>query len=175
MALTFRYTDDRDKARGCAAMAIALMACDAEHLMDTINLDAPAGSNIVMSHDFAYRGNPRMGAKGMWQNSLKDLQAMTSMVLANVVCRRYLADAKAPDADTLAAIRDAVRTEGADICGLEDDESERLYNNCMGTVRRVFGHRSVVDAADRFAAHLVVRRTMTLSETIEFLSSLGLR
>lgn len=175
MALSFRYSNDRDKARGCAAMAIALMACDAEDLISTVNLDAPAGSNMVMSHDFAYPANPCMGAKILWKNNVKDLRAMTTMVVANITCRSYLADAKAPDADTLEAIRAAVHTEGADVCGLEADECDRIYNSCMATVRRVFGHRSVMDATDRFAAHLVVRRSMSLSEIIEYLSSLGLR
>ncbi len=85
---SLRYTDERDKSYGIAGMAITLVACDGEHLLAEIHLDAEPGECMVMTHDFGFKGNPRMSAKIVWEQTLKDLRITTSMALGNLACRR---------------------------------------------------------------------------------------
>ena len=64
---SLHYTDDRDMAYGVAGMTITLVALDGEEYFAGIDLDAPAGEQMLMSHDFGFKGNPRMSAKIVWE------------------------------------------------------------------------------------------------------------
>ena len=87
---SLRYTDERDKTYGLAGMAITLVAIDGEKYLCEINLDADAGEGIVMTHDYGFKGNPRMSARIIWEQTLAELRMTTSMTLGNIACRRYV-------------------------------------------------------------------------------------
>lgn len=169
------YADDRDKTYGVAGMAITIVALDAEDYLDGINLDGDPGEHILMSHDFASKGNPRMSAKIVWEQTLKDLRLWTSMALGNVVCRRYVLAHRGLTTSDQTELRSALRRDAEEHCGLDSDESDRLFDSCLGYVDRIFRHQGVLPIADSFARTLAERRTLTASEAIDILASLGLR
>ena len=171
---SLRYTDERDKTYGLAGMAITLVAIDGEKYLCEINLDADAGEGIVMTHDYGFKGNPRMSARIIWEQTLAELRMTTSMTLGNIACRRYVPGHRDIDQADITPVREAVRLEGLDHCGLDNDEADRLFDSCLSYVRRVFRHSGVQEVAHTFAGHISRRRTLSGAEAIEILSSLGL-
>ena len=57
-ANTLQYISDRDKAYGVAGMTITLVALDGEDYFSGIDLDAPAGEHVIMSHEYGFGGQP---------------------------------------------------------------------------------------------------------------------
>jgi len=169
-----RYADERDKIYGLAGMAITLVALDGEKYLSEINLDAPAGEGIVLSHEYGFKGNPRMSARIVWEQTLSDLKMTTSMTLGNIACRRYVLGHRGIADDDIRPVREAVRAEGHDHCSLDDDEADRLFDGCLSYVQRVFRHPGVQEVAQNFAGHISRKRTISGAEAIEILSSLGL-
>lgn len=172
---TLRYSDEREKAYGIAGMTITLVACDGEELLEEIHLDADPGSCMVMSHDYGFKGNPRMSAKIVWEQTLKDLRITASMALGNLACRRYvLAHTGMTKAET-DGIRKAVVEEGREYCALDEDECGSLFDGCYRYVDRIFRHAAIGGVVDAFADELTRRRSMSVSEAVELLAHLGLR
>lgn len=170
-----RYADERDKTYGIAGMAISLVACDGEQLLAEIRLDAEPGECMVMANGFGLKGNPRMSAKIVWEQSIKELRATTSMVLGNIACRRYVLAHKAMTPSDTDCIRQAVRDEASEHCALDADEADALFGNCLSYVDRVFRHSGVQQVARTFADRLASQRTMSADEAIELLAQLGMR
>lgn len=172
-SFNLRYTDDRDKACGIAGMAITLVACDAMHLLSEIDYDAAPGSNMRMVNVFAVGGNPRMSAKVVWNQSVKDLRAVLSMVLGNVACRQRLGTGLAASHDN--SLRLLVREQGAAHCSLDADECDALMEDCRNYVSRIFRHHAIPAIADSMSRRIMERHRMSAAEIIEYLASLGLR
>lgn len=172
---TLRYSDERDKTYGIAGMAITIVALDSEKYLSGISLDAEPGEYISMSNDYGMRGNPRMSAKILWEQSVNHLRLSTSMVLGNIACRRYVLGHRPLDTADTEAIRAAVRDEAGSYCELERDEADRLFDGCLSYVLRIFRHPGIQDVAHTFSGRLAQRRTMSGAEAIELLGSLGLR
>ena len=174
-SISLKYTDTTDKANGIAGMAITLIACQGEHLLAEIRFDEPDGHNLHMAHDFGLPGNPRMSAKSLWSQSVKDLRAMASMVLGNIACRRYILDHMTMTPADTHHVMLAVREEAREYCALDTDEADALFGNCLSYVDRVFRHSGVQEIARRFADRLAAQRTMSADEAIELLAQLGMR
>lgn len=172
---TLHYQNDTDRANGCAGMMISLLAIGDEDKLAEIRLDAPAGSNMIMSHDFGYRGNPRMAAKVVWASTMNQLRTIISMMFGNILCRHSLADGLTLSDGLLSRLKDLVRNQAAEECGLDTDEADSLFANCHAHARRLFAHTQVLAAASALSQRLEQRRTLSCAEALELLSSLGLR
>lgn len=170
-----RYADERDKTYGLGGMAITLVALDGEEYMGGIALDAEPADSFVLSNVFGMRGNPRMSAKVLWSESVKELRMLASVALGNVVCRRYVLQHRGVDSADLEELRQAIRFDGNEHCALEKDEADRLFDSCLSYVDRLFRHPQMSSIADRFASHIADRRSLSAMETIEYLAQLGLR
>lgn len=169
------YRNERDKTYGVTGMAITLVALDGEQYLSYINLDAEPSECLEMSHDFAFRGNPRMSAKIVWEQTLKDLRLSTSLALGNLACRRYVLDHDSISRIEAASLRDAMRGDAGEHCGLDSDEADRLFDSCLSYVDRIFSHSGIHNVAHSFASTLTERRSLSANEAIELLASLGLR
>lgn len=172
--INLAYSDENDKIYGISGMALTLVACNGEDLLAEVRVDAPAGANMVMSHDFAFNGNPRMSAKIVWAQTMKDLRAVTSMTLGNIICRRRLLHGSSVEDSLIADLRGLVRTEGAEQCGLDSDEADALFGACLSYVERLFAHAAVCAVARRLADRLAERRILSSAEIVEYLDSQGL-
>lgn len=171
--LSLKYGSERDKACGIAGMAITLVVCHGAHLLSEVDFDAEPGSNMRMAGTFAVPGNPRMSAKAVWEQSLKDLRAVISMVLGNVACRRLLGTGAPASAD--APLRLIVREQALNLCSLEPDEADALYADCQRYVRRIFGHQAVPAIADTVSRRIMERHRLSAAELVELLAGLGIR
>lgn len=175
MDKSLRYTDERDKTYGIAGMVITLVACDRQDILAAIDLDAEPSHCLIMSHNYGFRGNPRMSAKIVWTQSIKDLRTTVSMALGNIACRRYVLGGRALTSDDRHALREAVRSEATEYCSLERDEADTLFDSCLSYVDDLFRHAGVHSVAHSFAAQLAERRSFTAAEAIDLLARLGLR
>lgn len=173
--ITLSFTDERDKTYGIAGMVITLVAMDGEDNLLSLDLDAPAGEWVSMSHTFGMKGNPRMSAKLIWEQTLAELRLETSMALGNIACRRYVLAHTGIGNEEISALRTALKDDAREHCGLENDESERLFESCHSYVDRIFRHTGIQDVAHRFAANIAERRQLSASEAVEMLASMGLR
>lgn len=171
---TLSYADERDKTYGVAGMAITLVALDGEQYLAHIDLDGEPGELLEMSHDFGFKGNPRMSAKIVWEQTIKELRLYVSMAIGNVACRRYVLAHHALTSDDTSSLRKALRMDATDHCGLDSDEADRLFESCLGYVDRIFRHAAIPDIAHGFAGRLAERRTLSGAEAVEILASLGL-
>lgn len=169
------YSDENDKAYGIAGMTVTLVALDGEEYLAEISLDAPAGETMRMSTAYGLKGNPRMSAKILWEQAVRELRLTTSMALGNLVCRRYLVDRTGVSRSETDALRKAVRTEAQDHCELDSDEADNLFDNCLSYVDRLFRHSGVQQVTHSFADNVMRRRTMSAAEAFELLSQLGMR
>ncbi len=172
---SLRYSDERDKSYGIAGMAITLVALDGLDYLEAVDLDAEPGHTMVMAHSFGLQGNPRMSAKIVWEQTVRELRLTTSMVLGNIACRRRIgAGVPVKPADTT-SVREAVRAEASGHCGLDDDEADALFRNCYDYVDRIFRHSALPPVVHGFVDKLAEQRSMSAAELSEILAQLGLR
>lgn len=169
-----RYADETDKSYGLAGMAISLVAWDAEEWLDAINLDAAADEAMCMSTEFYLTMAPRVGAKALWEQSLRRFRLTAAMTVANVACRQMvrLGHASMPHAAD-AALRSALGDEGADLCSLELDEVSTVYGKSLAYCGRLFSHPGVRQLAVQLAGELCSRRRMTAAEVFDLLAPLN--
>lgn len=172
--ISLKYTDNRDKAYGIAGMALTLAVCDGLHLLNEVDYDDCAGNNMHMAAVFVASGNPRMSAKSVWSQTIKDLRAVTSMVLGNIACRRRMLSNHGYTADE-PAVRELVRQQGMVYCSLESDEADALYDSCQSYVNRIFAHTGIVPVIEQFSQRIADRKRMSAAEILETLSALGVR
>ena len=169
------YTDELDKSYGIAGMAITIVALDAQDLLDRIDIDAEPGHTMQMTAHFGMRGNPRMSAKILWEESVRDLRVTTSMALGHITCRRAVACNAPVASDETERLREAVRYEGARHCDLEEDEADALFEHCNEYVHRIFRHAGLPQIVHAFADRLRKQRSMSTAELVDTLAQFGLR
>lgn len=173
MKSKFGYKDEQDKSYGLTGMAIAVVALDGEEWLAGISIDAPVGEGVEMSQDFYFNGNPRMSAKTVWNEMLRQYRLSSGMVISNVMCRNYVQHRRKLQPDTVKELRETVREWASERCSLDDDESDMLFDNTMQYFDRLYTYAHVHEAARGFADMLVARRTLTAQEIMEALRGLA--
>ncbi len=134
-----KYKDETDKAYGLAGMAISLVAWDAEEWLESINIDADPDKAIQMSQEFYLTVAPRVGAKAVWEQSLKRFQLTAAMMVANVACREMVNNKHSGlPSEVDAELRSALYEEGAELCSLEQDEVSRIYGKSLNYCSKMF-------------------------------------
>lgn len=169
-----KYTDETDKAYGLAGMAISLVAWDAEEWLEAINLDAAPDEAIQMSAEFYMNIAPRIGAKALWEQTLKRFQLTAAMMVANVACREMVKNnhsSLSGEAD--AALRKALYDEGADLCSLDQDEVSRIYGKSLNFCLQLFLHPVVRQTATKFSNILQQNRCLYSEEILNILNDLN--
>ena len=167
-----KYQDETDKAYGLAGMAISLVAWDAEEWLESINIDAEPDRGIQMSQEFYLSLAPRVGAKAIWEQSLKRFQLTVAMMVANVTCRQIVKNSNSNMSGEInAELRSALVEEGAELCSLEQDEVNRIYGKSLNYCSQLFSHSGVRQVASAFVKYLLERRRISSEEIITQLSS----
>lgn len=174
MDSTLKYSDITDKAYGLVGMAIALVAWDAEEWLESIDLGAMPEEAMHMSPNYYLCFAPRIGAKAVWEQSLKRFQLISAMTVANVTCREQVYRGHTSiSSDTDTSLRNFLINEGASLCDLEKDEVGSIYNKSLGYCRRLFSHPGVCKMAKQFASELKDRRYMEAEDIFAFLAPLS--
>lgn len=172
---SLKYQDERDKAYGLAGMVITLVTRNGADLLSSVDLDGDADSAFEMSHEFFFRGNPRMAAKYVWSSNLQHLSLAADMIVGNAACRCYVLRGRQslPEATTQAISR-ILEEVAAESCDLAAEESAHLLSRSVDYAHRLFSHVAVHRIADEFSSELRRRRTLSGQEALEVLAQLGL-
>ena len=169
----FAYTDEVDKSFGLAGMAISLTAWDQHMMISNITLDAPDGeSSISFGPEFFFSSNPRMSARIAWNELVKQYQMFVGMVIGNIVCRKAVNRREPLTRQLSADIYSLIEDEGRDLCALEADEIDMIFNKTYSYLTDFFSDRRMASAADRFASDLRLRRSMSSHDIDDELRSL---
>lgn len=175
MSNILSYTDETDKAYGITGSVITLVAADGEQYLSALDLDAEPSEAIALIPEMGLRGNPRMSAKIIWSQTVKELRVSALMAIGNVACRVYVQGHRRLNADELSLLRSIISEEAAAHCELDDDEAEILFDNNLSFVQRLFNHSGIHNVARSFSATLAKRRQLSAAEAVEILAGLGLR
>ncbi|MBD5183048.1 MAG: hypothetical protein K2F99_07655 [Muribaculaceae bacterium] len=175
MQTILSYTDETDKAYGLTGSVITLVAADGEGYLEALDLDAEPSEAITMVPGVGLKANPRMSAKIIWSQAVKELRVFSLMAIGNVACRVYVQSHRTLSPDEEALLRSTVAEEAARHCELEADEADTLFNTNLRFVEQLFEHSSLHSVARSFSSSLIKRRQLSGAEAIEILASLGLR
>lgn len=170
----FKYNDENDRSYGAAGMAIGLVVFDGEDMISTISLDRDPGNMVEMTGEFYFNGNPGISPKAAWNQLLKNYNLSVVMMMSNILCRNRVLRLTRVNDDMKKSIHDAVAEEGHNVCSLENDEIDRLFDKNFNYLDRVFSHRGVQSVAHDFAALLKSRRILSRAEIVEQLRALNM-
>lgn len=172
---SLKYTDERDKVYGLTGMAVTIVALNGSDCIGGIDLDAGAAERFILLSSVEFGSNSHVSAKSVWAQSVKDLRLTVSAALGNLACRRYVLANSFMRSSEVAALRDAMREDAAQWCQLDNDEADRVFDHCRNYVEHLFMHEGIRGVAHKFASRLAEARSYSGNETVEILSSLGLR
>lgn len=173
--MNLQYANDRDKAYGVAGMVVTLTALDGEKYLSLLDLDAAGSHCLELDNRYGMRGNPRMSAKIVWEQTLEELRLFVSMAIGNIVCRRLLIDNRQPTTDELKALRSALEADAGEHLGLDADEADAMFDNCHRYAVSLFRHDGICRVTHSFAQTLTEKRKIQAIEAIEILASLGMK
>ncbi len=168
------YLSDDDRSYGAAGMAIGLVAFDGEEYMVSLSIDREPGEMMEMMPDFYFSGNPEFSAKSAWNRIIHHYNLQVVMLLGNILCRNMIQNRLTVGSDLHEEIRRAVAEEGLNSCGLEADETDRLFQKDFNYLNRLFSHPGVKNVAHGFASAISSRRSLSRMEILDYLQSLNM-
>lgn len=171
VATALKYKNEEDRAYGLAGMAIAAASLDSIERVDFVSLDSE-GPMVTFSSEFYYPSSQAASPKFTWKRLLENYQLASTMAVSNVLSRRYVHERTQEVDDMLSPLRDVIALEGKEICALDADEVEQIFDSVLTFSRRIFGNRRLLPLIDEFAGIIARRRTLTGREIAEELSLL---
>lgn len=169
---TLKYVDETDRSFGAAGMAIGLVVYRGGNMIASISLDREPGRMMEMTPDYYFAGSPEASAKSAWRQMLTNYNLSVVMTLSNVLCRTLGAHGTAPKPQTRQLLHDAAAQEGRDVCQLDDDEIDSMFDQKYDYLSKVFSHYGVRSLAHDFATELASRRELSRIDVLEMLDDL---
>lgn len=170
---TLAYLNEDDRAYGLAGMAISLAALDAIDRVISVSLDSD-GPMVSFAQGYFFNGSPSVSPKATWNNMVHNFYITSAMVVSNVMARTLVRRHSEVPSDIMDAIREEMRIDGNDVCSLDPDEIESLYNKTTMGMRRIFGNPRLHGPIADFARTLSRRRTLSGNEIYDELRALRL-
>lgn len=161
----FAYANEEEKCYGLAGVAISLNVWDRHEIIRQITLDGPEAISFVP--EFAVCANPRMSAKTVWNELVRQYQLLMGMAISDVMSRSVILKHKAVDRAMRKQIYELLEEDGHEICSLEDDETEAIFEKMFDYLSSVYVNAQVGGAVRRFVNILQQRRTMSGTEVEE--------
>ena len=169
-----RYRNEDDKCYGVAGMTIGLSIFDASDLYTGVTLDADGLDCIQFTPEFFFSGNPRINAKQSWQCIYSHYQISMGLITADTMCRKMLLDHGTIDRKSKKALLDAMAEEGKELCQLERDEVEPIFDKYFSHLVKVFSNADIRKAIDEMVALLKEHRSFSRSEINDILHQLSI-
>lgn len=173
IAMKLEYINEDDKAYGLAGMAVSLAALDAIDRIVNVSLDAQ-GPMVTFSNEFYFSSSPMLSPKATWNHMLQNFYITSAMVMANVMSRSMVRMKKDVPADLLGAIRQEMALEAKEICSLEDDEIDNIFEKTRMQMGRIFRNPRIHPAIDDFARTLARKRILSGNEIVDELRMLSI-
>lgn len=171
MGFELIYSDENDKAYGLAGMAISIASLDALERITEVHLDAD-GPMVAFSREYFYGGSPSVSPKATWNHLMANFQLTTSMVLGNVLARTLVKTGRDAERSVYEKIRDVVREEGSDSCGLEPEEADMVFDKMLRHSLQLFHNPRLHPAVRQLVGVLTQRRRLSVVDLAEELDML---
>lgn len=167
----FAYQNEDDRAYGLAGMAISIASLDALDRITEIHLDAE-GPMINFTNDYYFSSSPSVSPKAVWNNLLRNFHLTTAIVLGNVMARTLVRLGQEADEETIRKVRDLVREEGEEICSLDEEETDILFDRVLRQSQRLFYNPRLHPAVRELARLISRQRRMSVLELADALEIL---
>lgn len=171
MKFELRYTNEDDRAYGLAGMAISMASLDALDRITEIFLDSD-GPMVSFSQDYYFSSSPAVSPKAVWNNLLSNLQLTTSLVIGNVMARSLVRLGAEAENSIYEEIRSLVRDEAMEVCSLEPEEADAVFDKVMRHSRRLFYNPRLQPAVRELAGVISRRRRLSVLDLAEELELL---
>lgn len=169
-----KYRSEDDKCYGVAGMAIGLSIFDADDLFTSITLDSEGLDCIEFTPEFYFCGNPRLSPKDAWQCLYSHYTISMGLVIANTMCRKMLLDHGTIDRKLRKSLFQAACDEGKEMCQLEKDEVEPVFDQYFSHLIKVFSNDSIKTAIHQLADELKEHRNFSRIELNDLLHDLSI-
>lgn len=169
---SIKYRDAIDKCYGIAGMTIGLLVANAEKYIVEISLDRDNLESVTFSPDFYFVESPAVSAKTSWKAEIQRFKIVTSMAIGNLLCRTMVNRNVAMTPSMLSQLHDVLIAEGDELCQLQKDETDEIFNQYFSHFSRLFRMQQVREVSHEIARLLGENKTLQRSEILEFLESL---
>ena len=169
-----KYRSDDDKCYGVAGMAVGLSIFDATELFNSVTVDADGLDCVQFTPEFYFAGNPRLNAKEAWQELFSHYQITVGLVIANTMCRKMILDHGVVDRKLRNSLFAAMCDEGKEMCQLEKDEVETIFDRYFSHLMCIFSDRNMGHAIEQLAKQLKEHRTFSRVEITDLLRQLSI-
>ncbi len=169
-----KYKNEEDRVYGLAGMMIAVASMNAIDRVALVSLDAE-GPMVTFSNEFYFPGSQSASPKATWRRLFDNFQITSAMAISNVLSRRYIHERNHEIEDMLTPLREVMVLEGEEVCSLEEDEVDRIFDRMLSHSNRIFGNRRLSSFIDEFAGIIARRRRLTgreIEEELELLQML---
>lgn len=166
-----QYSNEDDRAYGLAGMAITMASLDALDRITEVFLDAE-GPMVTFANNYYFSAAPSVSPKVVWENLMTNFQLTTSLVLSNVMARSLVRLGEDAGDDVYDEVRSLVREEGRDICSLDDEESDLVFEKMLRHSRRLFHNPRLHPAVKQLAGVISRRRRLSVIDLAEELELL---
>ena len=171
MNFQLTYSNEDDRAYGLAGMAISMASLDALDRITEIFLDAE-GPMVSFAQSYYYSFSPAVSPKAVWENLMSNFQLTTSLVLGNIMARSLVRLGMEADDETFDEIRSLVREEGMEVCALDREEADAVFDKMMRHSRRLFHNPRLQPAVKQLANVISRRRRLSVLDLAEELDLL---
>ncbi len=173
MESNLSYRNEDDKCYGATGMAVAMVIFDGEDVLSCVNLDASPDSIVEFTSEFYFSGNQNISAKSAWNIILKNFNLTMAIAIANVMCRKVVLERSSMNAAVKTELRKIMLDAGNENCGLDEDETIRLFDKNYNYLQRVFNHYGVQQVVNEFAETLKRRRKLSRLDVLDLLLTLS--
>lgn len=173
MDFRLQYSNEDDRAYGLAGMAITMASLDALDRITEVFLDAD-GPMVTFANNYYFSSAPSVSPKVVWENLMANFQLTTSLVLSNVMSRSLVRLGRDADEDIYETVRTLVREEGRDVCSLDEEEADLVFDKMLRHSRRLFNNPRLHPAVKQLAGVISRRRRLSVLDLAEELELLRL-
>ena len=171
MDFNLNYSNEDDRAFGLAGMAISMASLDALDRITEIFLDAD-GPMVSFAQSYYFTASPAVSPKDVWHNLLGNFQLTASLVIGNIMARSLVRLGTDADEDVYLQIRDLIREEGRDVCSLDEEESDLVFDKVLRHSRRLFNNPRLQPAVRELASVISRKRRLSVIDLAEELELL---
>lgn len=154
------YRNEADRCYGLAGMSIGLASLDALGSVAMIDIDAD-GPMVQFTGEYYYGGSPSVSPKATWRRLVENYRLTSTIAIGNILARTLVQEGNNDPGDMLEELFKTIRSEGREVCQLEDDELDNFINNILNRAERIFINRRLHPAIQQLASD--IRRERSLS------------
>lgn len=169
-----KYRDEIDKCYGVAGMALGLSLFNAEDKFTGITIDGEDGFDCIrFTPEYYLFYNPSLPAKESWRNMLDCFHLSMALTMADGICRYIMVDHKEVDHQLKHRLYKISCDEGKELCQLEADEVEDMFNEYFSYLTRVFNNKTMRRVVKEIRDELINSRSISRVELLGMLSPLS--